>query len=177
MRKVTYGAAASLDGFIARPDGGVDWLRWSSDVQRITAAYWARVDTVIMGRRTYDVARALGTGAYPSVRNYVISRTLHDDPEPGVQLVREDAASFVRRLKGASGGEICVMGGGTLARTLFEADVIDEVGVNLHPILLGDGIPLFHTLPDSRDLELLHCEQIAEGCVYLLYRVTRRSRL
>jgi dihydrofolate reductase len=96
VRKITYGAACSLDGYIARPDNGVDWLRWSDDVQRLTASYWERVDTVLMGRKTYDVARAAGRGAYPSVQNYVFSRTLRDDPEPDVRLVRNSAEGFVR---------------------------------------------------------------------------------
>ncbi len=171
MRKVTYGAACSLDGFIARVDDGVDWLRWSKDVQRLTSSYWERIDTVLMGRRTYDVAAAAGRGAYPFVTNYVFSRTLADDPEPGVRLVRGRADEFVRELKAAPGGEICVMGGGQFARSLFEADLIDEVGVNLHPILLGSGVPLFHVMKTSRVLELVHCEQIAGDCVYLLYRI------
>ena len=173
MRKVTYGAACSLDGFIAHSDDGVDWLRWSEDVQRITASYWERVDTVLMGRRTYDVARRRGTGAYPSVANFVFSRTLSSDPEPGVRLVREEAATFVRRLKETHGGEICVMGGGNFACTLFEADLIDEVGANIHPILLGEGVPLFQVMSKSHNLELITCEPIAQGCVYLLYRVIR----
>ena len=173
MRKVTYGAACSLDGFIASMDDGVDWLRWSDDVQRLTSAYWERVDTVLMGRKTYAVARASGSGAYPSVTNYVFSRTLTEDPEPGVRLVRGTAEGFVRELKAARGGEICVMGGGELAQVLFEADLIDEVGVNVQPILLGSGIPMFRRMSRSRDLELIQWEQISGGCAYLLYRIRR----
>src|SRR5512145_1986210 len=99
MRTVTYGTACSLDGYIARGDGAVDWLRWSADVQRLTSAYWDRVDTVLMGRKTYEVARAAGSGAYPGVANYVFSRTLSADPEAGVRLVRDNATDFVARLK------------------------------------------------------------------------------
>ncbi len=173
MRKITYGAACSLDGFIATSDGGVDWLRWSDDVQRLTSAYLERVDTVLMGRKTYEVAQAAGTGAYPSVTNYVFSRTMQEDPEKDVRLVGADPIRFVRDLRNRSGGEICVMGGGELAQTLFEADLIDEVGMNVHPILLGTGIPLFRRMSQQRELELLHFEPIAEQCVYMLYRVRR----
>lgn len=173
MRKVTYGAACSLDGYIAEPDGGVGWLRWSDDVRRLTSVYWDRVDTVLMGRKTYEVARAAGSGAYPSMANYVFSRTLQDDPEPAVRLVRTDAVAFVQYLKSQVGKEICVMGGGELARSLSDADLIDEVGVNVHPILLGDGVPLFHRMSRKRELDLIQYEPIAEQCVYLLYRVRR----
>jgi dihydrofolate reductase/uncharacterized protein YdhG (YjbR/CyaY superfamily) len=172
VRKVTYGAACSLDGYIARADGGVDWLHWSDDVQRLTAGYLSSVDTILMGRKTYDVARASGTGAYPSFANYVFSRTLQDDPEPGVQLVREDAAEFVAALKQQPGAEICVMGGGEFAQTLFENALVDEVGVNIHPVLLGDGIPLFQRLPRQINLELIRSEPLSGGCLYALYRVS-----
>jgi dihydrofolate reductase len=68
---------------------------------------------------------------------------------------------------------ICVRGGGRLAHALFEADVIDEVGFNIHPVLLGSGIPLFHEMRRQIDLELLECRPLKNGCVYLLYRVKR----
>lgn len=171
MRKVTYGAACSLDGYIARRDGGVEWLQWSGDVQRLTAAYWTRVDTVLMGRKTYEAARALGSGAYPGVTNYVFSRTLRESPEPGVRLVRENAVELVADLKRQPGGEICVLGGGELAQTLLEADLVDEVGVNIQPVLLGAGIPLFKQLPHTIQLELIQTETLAGGCVYALYSV------
>ena len=174
MRKVTYGAACSLDGYIARVDNGVDWLRWTDDVQRLTSEYWKAVDTVFMGRKTYEVARASGSGAYPKVDNYVFSRTLTVDPEPQVRLVRENAGDFVAELKRNRGGEICVMGGGELARTLLEAELVDELGVNIHPVLLGQGIPLVPSLPRQIDLELLRFEPLSAGCLYALYRVTRR---
>jgi len=176
MRKVTYGAACSFDGYIARADGAVDWLHWSDDVLRLTSAYWDGIDTVLMGRKTYEMARALGSGAYPGVENFVFSRTLHEDPEPGMRLVRDDASQFVDRLKRQSGRGICVMGGGALARTLFEADLIDEVGANIHPVLLGGGVRLFQRLPREIRLELLQLERIAGGCVYVLYGVRGKGR-
>lgn len=171
MRKVTYGAATSLDSYIADPDDAVDWLHWSDDVRRVSGTYFSRVDTVLMGRKTYDVARAVGGGAYPGVTNYVFSRTLRTDPEPNVYLVREDATEFVRALKGQPGREICVMGGGDFARTLLEAGLIDEIGANIHPILLGAGKPLVPPLQKRVTLELINLEQLAGGCAYVLYRV------
>jgi len=171
MRKITYGAACSLDGYIARTDDQVDWLDWSEDVQRLTGEYWPRVDIVLMGRKTYDVARALGTGAYPGVTNYVFSRTLEQDPQPDVHLVRKEATSFVSSLKNQRGGEICVMGGGELAQSLFDAGLIDEVVVNIQPILLGTGKPLFRPLASEHKLQLIRTEQLSGGCVYALYRL------
>jgi dihydrofolate reductase len=100
MRQVIYGGANSLDNFIARLDHTVDWLKWSDDVGEFMAEFWPRIDTVIMGRKTYEAAVANGQGeGYPGVATYVFSRTMTDAPSPSITLVRDDAAGFVRRLK------------------------------------------------------------------------------
>lgn len=173
MRKVTFGVANSLDNYIARNDGGVDWLLWSDDVTEFMKTYWKTIDTVVMGRKSFEAALKLGQGggAYPGVTTYVCSRTWKSSPSPDVALVTQDAADFVRDLKSKDGKDICVMGGGDLARSLFEAGVIDEVGVNIHPVLLGSGIPLFFEMNRSIDLELIECRPIQRGCVILTYRV------
>jgi len=171
MRKVTFGGANSLDNFIARKDDAVDWLLWGNEVASITAAFWKTVDTVVMGRRTYEVALRSGMPSYSGVKNYVFSKTLSDSSNKAVEIIREDAAEFVRRLKHGEGKGICVMGGGELARSLFEADLIDEIGFNVHPVLLGSGIPLFHEMTRQIDLELLECKPIKNGCVLLTYKV------
>jgi len=174
MRTVTYGAACSLDHYIARADGAVDWLHWSDDVSAITAEFWKGVDAVLMGRKTWEVAAASGGGGGGSggVEGYLFSRTLTEAPA-GMQLVTEDAGGFVARLKERSGKGICVMGGGELAASLFEAGVIDEVGINVHPLLLGSGIPLFPPMARQVELELVENRPLAGGCTYLLYRVKR----
>jgi dihydrofolate reductase len=88
-----------------------------------------------------------------------------------VIVVRDDAAEFVRELKGRDGRDICLLGGGELARSLFEAGLIDEIGFNIHPVLLGSGIPLFHPMSRQIDLELRECRPFRNGCVYVTYRV------
>ena len=176
MRTVTYGAASSLDGFIARKDHSVDWLQWSDDVAAITSQFWKSVDTVVMGRKTYEVAARGGTTSYPGMKTYVFSRTLKQLPDPAGQLCSDDAANVVRTLKAKDGKGICVMGGGELAHALFEADLIDEVGVNFHPVLLGSGIPLFLGCRHQIDLELVECKPLKKGCVYVLYRVAPKHR-
>ena len=173
MRKVTFGGASSLDNFIARKDDAVDWLVWSKEVAEVTQSYWKTIDTVLMGRRTYEVAARSGTGAYPGVKNYVFSRTINKPSDGAITFVSEDAATFVQRLKSEDGKGICVMGGGLLAKSLFEADLIDEVGFNIHPVLLGSGIPAFYEMPHQIDLELIKCQQLSTGCVILTYQVKR----
>jgi dihydrofolate reductase len=105
------------------------------------------------------------------MKSYVFSRTLKKKKTKQVEIVSEDAADFVGRLKEQDGKDICVMGGGLLAKSLFEADLIDEVGFNIHPVLLGSGIPIFHEMPRQIDLELTECRSLKNGCVLVVYRV------
>lgn len=180
MRKLTFGGATSLDNYLARPDHAVDWLMWSKDAAAVMAEYWKRIDTVLMGRKTYEIALRNsgggGEGGDSGISTYVFSRTLDDSLAKGATIVRTDAAEFVRALKRQPGKDICLMGGGELARSLFEADLIDEIGFNVHPVLLGSGIPLFHAMSRQIDLELIECQKFENGCVCLTYRVKHDSR-
>ena len=172
MRKVTFGGANSLDNFIAREDHAVDWLMWSKEAADYMTRYWKTIDTVLWGRKTYEVAlKGGGVGSYGNIKNYVFSRTLKKTKEKNVEIVSEDAGKFVRKLKKQKGKDICVMGGGILGKSLLEAKVIDEIGFNLHPVLLGSGIPLFHPMKHQIDLELLECSPFKNGCVLVRYRV------
>lgn len=177
MRKVTFGGANSLDNYFARKDHSVDWLMWSDEAGKIMSSYWKTIDTVVMGRKTYEVAvRRDKSGKksknpYPGIKTYVFSRTLKTVEDRSVEIVSTDAAEFVRKLKQEEGKDICVMGGGDFAKTLFEADLIDEVGFNIHPVLLGQGIPLFHEMTRQINLELIECRTFKNGCVYVAYRV------
>jgi dihydrofolate reductase len=171
MRKVTFGGANSLDNFIARKDDAVDWLMWSDEVMAYMTEFWKTIDTVVMGRKTFEVALKSGAPTYGGVKNYVFSRTMKDSPAKGYEIISEDATQFVRELKNGEGKDICVMGGGELARALFEADLIDELGFNIHPVLLGSGIPLFHEMSHQINLELIECRPFKNGCVLVTYRV------
>lgn len=172
MRKVIYGGACSLDGFLADRTGAIDWLHFSKDVQQIVARQWATVDTLLFGRKTFDFAAAQGGGgATPGVTSYVFSRTLAKSPAKGVELVSADAGEFVRALKSKPGKDILVMSGGDLATSLLQAGVIDEVGFNIHPILLGQGVPAFLDPGGRIALELSECKKLEGGCVLVRYRV------
>ncbi|MCI0691846.1 dihydrofolate reductase family protein [candidate division KSB1 bacterium] len=178
MRKVTFGGANSLDNYIARKDGSTDWLFMGQETDAketasITTEFWKTIDTVVMGRKTYEVALRSGTTSYPGVKNYVFSRTMKKSPDKKVKIISIDAAEFVRHLKNQKGKGICVMGGGLLAKSLFEANLIDEIGFVILPVLLGSGIPLFHEMNHQIDLELLDCRTFKNGCVFVSYRVKK----
>lgn len=174
MRKVVYGGACSLDGYLAREDGAVDWLMFSDEVAELMKNSWTRFDTMLMGRKTYEVAMANapeGGGDDSGIETYVFSTTMDPNDHKGATIVSAGAADLVRSLKAKDGKDICVIGGGILANSLFEAGVIDEVGFNIHPLLLGNGIPSFHKTVTQTDLELVDCKQLKNGCVYVLYNV------
>ena len=178
MRKVTYGGACSLDGFITGPDGAVDWLVMSPDVHAIMEEFWKKTDTLLMGRKTWDVAKQYAGQPMPGmehVKSYVFSRRLDRIDSPGVTLVRDDAAAFVRQLRKERGGEICVFGGGELATSLLQAGVVDEVGFNIQPVLVGSGTPAFRDTGRVK-LELLEARPLRGGCVYALYRVKKPGK-
>jgi dihydrofolate reductase len=173
MRKVTFGGANSLDNFLARKDDAVDWLLWCDEAAAVMSSYWKTIDTILMGRKTYEVAlhHSKGKSPYPGMRSYVFSKTLPPESHRDVTVVPGDASDFVRRLKTEPGKDICLMGGGELANSLFEAGLVDEIGLNIHPVLLGSGIPLFHATSRQINLELLESNTFKNGCVFVRYRV------
>lgn len=180
MRKVTFGGANSLDNYFARKDDSVDWLMWGKEAASVMRDFWKTIDTVVMGRRTYEVALRMSAGgfAYPGVKNYVFSRTMKQSDKKkvkGLEIISTDAAEFVRKLKSQEGKDICVMGGGLLAKSLFEADLIDEIGFNIHPVLLGSGIPLFYEMNRQIDLELIDCKAFKNGTLMVSYRVKHET--
>jgi dihydrofolate reductase len=174
LRKLTYFIGASLDGFIAAEDGGVESFPIGDDViAHIVAEYpetlpthiaphvgitpdtkFRHFDTVIMGRGTYEPAARIGiTNPYAHLRTYVATRTITESPDPDVTLVADDPIATVRALKAEPGEPgIWLAGGGRLAGAL--AGEIDELVIKTYPILLGSGIPMlageFATIPFTR---------------------------
>ena len=148
----------------------VDGLRHSDYLNDIMARYWKTTDTVILGRRTWEIAMKSSTGGSKGIKSYVCSRTLKKIPGKKIELA-PDAVSLVKRLKAEAVKDIIVMGGSLIGKALFEAGLVDEFGVNIHPVLLGSGIPLFAEMERRIELELLECKQLKTGCVFLNYRV------
>jgi dihydrofolate reductase len=174
MRKVTFGCASSLDNYIAREDGSFDWIMHSDEANEIMKDYWPRIDTMVMGRKTWEIAQKYAGNAkkpHGELETYVFSTTLEPGNRDGVTFIDSDPAEFVRDLKRRDGKEICIMSGGSLAKPLLEAGVIDEIGLNIHPVLLGSGAPLFYKMDKQIGLEIINCRPFKNGCVYVLYRV------
>ena len=171
MRPVRYNVAASLDGFITDASGGYDWI--PNDPTVDFAAIFARVDTVLMGRRTWETVQAGGGPAWPpGTRVYVFSRTMQPDEHPEVQVVATDAAATVAALRAEPGdGEIWLFGGGHLFGELLTAGQVDRVEVTIVPILLGRGTPLVSPSIAPAPLTLTDMRRYPTGMVTLSYRV------
>ena len=177
MRKLVYHLTNSLDNFIARTDGSYDWILMDDEVMSEFPKYFSSFDTVLMGRKSYDLAYTQNpetgpeTGGFMGMKTYVFSRTLKESPHPGVTIISDNAGEFVRNLKNESGKDIWLMGGGILAASLMNERLVDEIGLAIQPILLGSGIPLFPDLGLQVDLHLLECKTYKNGIVSITYRV------
>lgn len=178
MRKVRYCVGISLDGYVASADGSFDWLnRAVSNVKGEDfgmGALFKSIDTVLMGRKTYEVAVKMGGGGYPNVKNYVFSRTLPPGERKGVEIVCADPSKFVAELKKRRGKDIYLSGGGELARELLRSGAVDQIELGVVPVLVGGGLPCFPPGFQETDLELINCKQYKGGILGLTYRIVRR---
>ena len=171
MRRVWYGVAMSLDGYIAGPKGEYDWIVMDPDID--FEALMGRFDTFLVGRKTYEMmAAAKGGGRHKGIETVVFSRTLDPADHPGLRIVSRDARAAVLALKEKPGKEIALFGGGELFRSLLAEGVVDAVEVAVIPVLLGGGIPLLPSPSSRATLRLTgHRVYAKTGTVLLQYEV------
>ena len=140
MRQVGYGVAMSLDGYIAAPDGGYDWITHDPDID--FDEIFNRFDTLLIGRKTFEVMLKMGDsgGSRPGIHSFVVSRSMQQENHPGVTIVR-DPIPVVQQLKAEPGKDIWLFGGGELFRSLLDAGLVDGIDAAIVPVLLGGGVP------------------------------------
>ena len=172
MRRVCYGVATSLDGYIAGPNGEADWILTDPEID--FREIYARFDAALIGRRTFEFmtgGKKKG-GAMPGMKTFVFSRTLRPGDYPKVTVVAENAAETVAALRAESGKDIWLFGGGLLFRSLLDAGLVDAVEVAVVPVLLGGGIPLLPPPAGRAKLRLTgHKVYKQTGIVSLEYAV------
>jgi dihydrofolate reductase len=176
-RRVVVYVATSADGYIAREDGTVEWLdRPQSAGDYGMGAFTRRIDTVLWGRKTYELALGFGeraTEGFGTAKNYVFSRHPPAAPAPGFEFVQEPIADFVRRLRDMPGKDIWVMGGAKVIGALVDAGEVDAFVLHVIPTLIGEGIPLLAPRRRLVPLTLRSARSFADGVVRLHYLVER----
>ena len=166
MRKLILYIATSLDGFIADQNHSLDWLEKFPHPEGEDYGYadlMGRIDTTLMGRETFRFLENFqGPFPYPDTKNYVFSQSLKSTELP-IEIIREDVAAFVKRLKTEPDKDIWLIGGGKLNATLANAGLIDEILLTQIPVFLGQGIPVFNGLEQVLGLPNREWKRYKEG--------------
>ncbi len=182
-RKIIVEVAISVDGFLARADGSVDWL----DSPRLKGdhgmgEFYKSIDTIVFGRKTYEVALAFQARGVPGsafdarIRNYVFSRTLSpSNAPPAVEITSEPIKAFASRLRSEKGRNIWMMGGGGIIASFLDEGEIDEFMLHVIPVMIGEGIPLLAPRHRTVPLRLIDTTKYPDGVVQLHYAVEKQE--
>ena len=171
MRKIILGLAVSLDGFIEGPDGEYDWCFHDQDYG--LSDLFKRIDTLFIGRKTYEMAESMGDAAgagFPKLKEYIFSTTL-DKVKDGAILIKKNVEKEVQKIKKGKGKDIWLFGGADLTTSLLNLGLVDELSLAVHPIILGGGKPLFSDLIKRIQLKLADTKTYSTGLVSLTYHL------
>jgi dihydrofolate reductase len=170
MRKLVFYMAVSLDGYIARRDGSIDWLPAPKPKQDYGyAKFLERIDELILGRKTYEQLLTFGTWPYGERRCHVLSRRWAGHRDVHAEFTDLGPAALLRRLRKRPGRDIWLVGGGESAHACFAAGVVDEIVLTVIPVLLGEGLPVFLPRPTGAQLRLRGTRVFPDGLVQLHY--------
>ena len=174
MRKIILGLAVSLDGFIEGPNGEYDWCLTDQDYGM--SEFFQRIDSLFIGRKSYEMTQTLGDVAmpgFPKLKEYVFSNTLEKIKKDAI-LISGDIAGQVKKIKNEPGKDIWLWGGASLTTSLMNLGLVDEIGLAVHPILLGSGKYLFSQLNHRIHLNLVDTKTYSSGLVALTYTVANK---
>ena len=169
MRKIILNLAVSLDGLIEGPNGEYDWCFTDQDYG--FTAFLESIDTIFMGRKSYEMMAGLEDEnmKFPSKKKYVFTNSLKEVSD-GFTILSGDIAKKINTLRSEEGKDIWLFGGAELTTSMMKMDLVDELSMAIHPILLGQGKPLFQNLEGRRYWELLDVDQYSSGMVILSYK-------
>jgi len=183
MRKIIVYIATSADGFIARKDGAVDWLdRPRPKGNYGMAEFWKSIDTILLGRKTYDMALKFikqgkaTPGMFRGIKHYVFSRKPPKEAIEGFQFAKEPIKKFAQRLRKQKGKDIFMLGGAGLIASFLDEGEIDEFVISVIPVFIGEGIPLIAPSRRTVSLKLLSTKKFSDGVVKLHYQVINKQR-
>jgi dihydrofolate reductase len=173
-RKVVLGLGISLDGYIARPDGSVDFLFMPKDYSM--GPFIKSIDTAVLGRKTYDAGLKMGGTFGGSIKYFVFSKALSAGDRNGVTFTNDSPGAVVAAIRQKYGKNIWLMGGGELIRDFLKEDLVDELHLGVVPVLLGEGIPLFPSGFPQREFALVENKSCSQGLIALRYkRATKKT--
>jgi dihydrofolate reductase len=179
MRKVIYAVTASLDGYIARLDGSLDFLHLGPSNYSM-GSFFRTIDVGLMGRKTYEAGVRMSGGKFEShgLPCYIFSRSLPEGEHDGAIFVREEPKRFVEELRKKKGKDIWLAGGGELAREFLKEDLVDQLHLGIVPVLIGEGIPLFAAVFPQRKFTLTENKTYSGHVIALKYeRVRGKARV
>ncbi len=169
MRKIILNVAVSLDSFIEGPHGEFDWCFMDQDYGMTD--FRSRTDAIFFGRKSFQLALDYGMGYYEYAKKYVFSKTLIETGSENTFIISEDLVEAVNKIKAQRGKEIWLFGGASLVTAFMQNDLLDELILSVHPILLGSGKPLFQNIKERTKLELTNSQTFSTGLVQLFYNV------
>ncbi len=165
MRKLKLYIATSMDGYIAGPNGEIDWLDAGGDEDYGYQEFYATIDTTLMGNSTYPLTLTVDTFPYSEKANYVFTKGIPPKDTAHVQFVSGDIGAFVRSLKEEPGKGIWLVGGGQINTGMLNADLIDEMILTTFPVVLGEGIPLFALGATRHPFKTVSCQTYDTGLI------------
>jgi dihydrofolate reductase len=172
MRKIVLGVAVTLDGFIEGPNGEYDWCFTDQDYGM--SGFMKRIDAIFYGRKSYEMMAGMeapaGGNPWAGIKNYVFSNTLKEAGKD-TELVSGNISEEVKKIKAMNGKDIWLFGGASLTSSLMNLGLVDELGLAVHPILLGQGKPLFSGINKRIRTNLVDSKSYSTGLVYLTYDV------
>jgi dihydrofolate reductase len=169
MRKIILCVAVSLDGYIEGPRGEFDWCFTDQDYGM--AELFERVDSLVMGRKTYEMMQGLADGGgigLPDFRQYVFSNSL-SEVKPGAVLIKSDLLSAMEKIRQEEGKDIWLFGGAVMITSFIDLGLVDEFLLAVHPVLLGGGKPLCGKLKERSWVDFVDVRTYDSGLVMLKY--------
>lgn len=166
MRKIILQLAISLDGYIEGPNGEFDWCFTDQDYGMND--FMKRIDSIFIGRKTYELSLRMGGSGMKNVTEYVFSNSLKEAKGAAI-LVNGDLKKEVMKIKNQPGKDIWLFGGAELTKSLMNFNLVDEFHLAVHPILLGQGKPLFSGVRERVNLKLIETRSYSSGLVLLKY--------
>lgn len=171
MGKLRLFIASSLDAYIARPDGSVDWLFTDGDYGYQN--FYDSISTVLMGRKTYEQVLEFGDYPYSEKDSFIFTRQDISSPNENVHFITKDIVGFTESLLRSESSDVWLVGGSEIIKLFLEHDLVDDIILSIHPIIMGKGIPLFGQLKKEVHMELKDHVSFESGLMQLHYIILK----